>query len=33
LGMFKVEEVIAGYYFEGQYDLPYGSVLHDYLKD
>ena len=33
LGMFKVEEVIAGYYMEGQYDLPYGSVLHDYLKD
>ena len=33
LGLFKVEEVIGGWYFEGGYDLPYGSVLHDYLKE
>ena len=33
LGLFEVTEVVKGFYFEGQYDLPFGSVLHDYLKD
>ncbi len=33
LGMFEVVEVVRGFYFEGQYDIPYGEVLHDYLTE
>ena len=33
LGEFKIEEIVRGFYFEGQYDIPYGEVLHDYLAE